>query len=356
MKKILIFIIIFLFVLFTELWILKKNVNYIPQFEVQYISFSEQDHFQWIRENEYYYKKKIIPLDSKYIYTYPLEPLGYIKYSKVGEEIEYYISEKQLFWRRSLTSYPYFEPYGKLILGVNADRTKLTVLDINGNILKEITGIFLVDLNCSYIYNAKFYCYSLFSDGKFDVFNEEETYSTNLKKEKAYFKSFSIKNKEIAFHYYFNDSDIFEIYKFDIKDGKISLNSMNLISSKILFPYTISFTFNKDIILFPNFKETIIIKNDNTYKLNIKKDTNSNSINFDTVQNQNEITIDTNFIGESKAYKNLIFIMKNKTLEIYDQNGNFLFYWDLIDSTNVMHIKDNLYIFLDKGYLSFKFI
>ncbi len=338
--------IVFIFTATISFFIFTAKYFYIPQLSIRWNDYLQQSDFQWIYQENYFVDKNLIKLDKNYLYTFSLIPKGYVRYNKVGDEIEFFLKDNQLFWKRKSTAYPYFEPYGRFIITVNADRTGVEVLEVNGQSLYEFDGLFLVDLKCI----EKSQCYLLFNDGKFIFFNEKNHYHLNVGIEKAFFKSFSIKNNQVIFHYFLNSQDHFGVYEIFFDAENPYLKKYKEIQSKIVFPYTISFQFNFDSILIPNFKETIILKNKKIYKLYKE---NQEKLSFSEINHQNEITLDVSFLGESIFYKNIVFVLKENLLEIYDNYHNFLFNIPIDKSKGSFFIyRDKLYIFFeDSGYL-----
>ncbi|GIX40596.1 MAG: hypothetical protein KatS3mg129_0329 [Leptospiraceae bacterium] len=350
LKKIIIFSITFV-ISFTIFGFLFSDKYFIiPQFEISFNEYKEQKDFQWIEQYQYYIGNKIINLESNYFYTFSVLPVGYVRYKKVGEEIEFFLPDNQLFWKKKSSAYPYFEPYGKYILTINADRTQIDVLDLNGQFLYQFNGLFLVDLKCK----EDNFCYLLFNDGRFIIFNQKNKFIFNPEIKNAFYKSLSIDGNQIAVHYYLNQNDYFNIYDVNLNSEKPYLKKINQIQSKIVFPYTVSFLFEKDSILIPHFKETILLSNNKIYKI-FK---NNSLINEVEIHNQNDISIDVSFLGESIKFNNLSFVLKKNVLEIYDANHNYLFELPIKQDKGSFFVYQNaLYIFLENsGYLKFYFI
>jgi hypothetical protein len=63
----------------------------------------------------------------------------YVKYQKVGSDVEFFNAKGDRFWKLESMEYPYLSHNGKLILLINGDQTGIRIVDYNGNILG--TGI-----------------------------------------------------------------------------------------------------------------------------------------------------------------------------------------------------------------------
>jgi hypothetical protein len=59
----------------------------------------------------------------------------YVKYQKVGSDIEFYNAKGERFWKVESQEYPYLSHNGRLILLMNGDHTVIRMVDYNGNIL-----------------------------------------------------------------------------------------------------------------------------------------------------------------------------------------------------------------------------
>jgi len=354
MRKFILFVVIFFLVNLLGMFLFAGKFYYIPQFKTDFYFYSDQSQFQWIYNNTYYYNNNKLELDKEFLYSYSLLPLGYVRYKKVGNEIEFFLPNKQLFWKKPSTAYPYFEPYGQYILTINADRTQVEVMDLNGQVIHKINGIFLVDLDCM-PQEKTHYCYFLFSDGKFVIIYQNNKLEFNPEIKKAFFKSFSIKNNQVAFHYYLDSNDYFDTYLIELNKEKPFLKKESSIKSKFFFPYTIPFLFDNNSIIFPHFKETLLIRNDKVYKIFFNEEQNF----LKEVHQKSEINFDISYIGDITFYKELFFILKDQQLEIYDHNQNPLFFIPIKNSDlgSFFLYNDKLYIFFeDKGYIEFYFI
>ncbi len=321
-------IISFLFISFFFI----DTYKFIPHLHFEFINYTDQKEFQWIEDNNYYFKNQTIKLDPDYLYSFSILPKGFIRYKKVGSEIEYILPDMQLFWKREIPSYPYMDPWGNFIININADRTKVIVFDINGNNLYTFDGNFLVDLQ--------------YSSGKFIIFNKDNYFTEYLEKPSSFLKSFFVMDDSIVFHYYKNNKDFFELYSIKIQNDLLQLKSKKIIESKIIFPYTISFVFSEDQIIFPNFGETIQLKENQIYSYILSPD--KKIIEIKSLKDYKEISIETSFKGDITIYKNLIFVIKKSFLEVYDNKGNFLFYIPIEFNKGFFFIKENLYIFYNK--------
>jgi hypothetical protein len=344
-KKIFLFLIVFILTATISFFIFTAKYFYIPQLSVRWNDYLEQSEFQWIYEENYFVDSNRTKLDKNFLYTFSLIPQGYVRYKKVGDEIEFFLKDNQLFWKRKSSAYPYFEPYGRFIITINADRTVVEVFEVNGQKLYEFDGLFLVDLKCI----EKSRCYLLYNDGKFIFFDEKNDFFLNAGIEHAFFKSFSVKNNQVVFHYFLGSQDYFGVYEIFFDAEKPYLKKYKEIQSNIVFPYTISFQHNFDSILIPNFRETIILKDKKIYKLFIE----NQKISFSEIKNQNDLSLDVSFLGESVFYKNIVFVLKENLLEVYDSHHNFLFYMPINQSKgSFFTYRDKLYIFFDDmGYL-----
>jgi hypothetical protein len=58
----------------------------------------------------------------------------YVKYQKVGSDVEFYNAKGERFWKLESLEYPYLSHNGKLILLMNGDHTVIRMVDYNGNI------------------------------------------------------------------------------------------------------------------------------------------------------------------------------------------------------------------------------
>ena len=96
---------------------------------------------------------------------------NYIKYQKVGKEIEYYNIKGERFWKIKSREYPYISYNSKIILLLNGDHSKVRVIDNNGKEIgiKEISGRFCTVMSFS---KRNDYCSTGFLDGSFYFLNQ----------------------------------------------------------------------------------------------------------------------------------------------------------------------------------------
>lgn len=346
LKKILIFITLFLVILPLITFLIKKNGYYFPKFKFEEFNFENQNKFQNIKRNFYYYKQKF-KLEEDFFYTFSYKPVGYIQFKKTGSEINFFLpGTNQIFWTKEAYYYPYIEPYGNFILGINSDRTKIEILDINGNLLQIIEGSFLVDFKCFEEQEPQ--CIFLFNNGKTIFFSKSFFKEFYLKEKKAFYKSLMIYNNYITFHYYQNSKDFFTTYEIIKKEKEITLKKQNEIISNFIFPYTISFCKLENNVVFPNFNQIIKVDKE------VKK-VKLNPFTEETILSQKQIKISTNFLGNSIYFNNLCLIHNEDSLSFWNKNGNLLFFYNLPSNKVDFFYDKNLYIFLNNSYINLSF-
>lgn len=346
LKKILISTTLFFVILPLTTFLIKKNGYYFPKIMFEEFNLENQVRFQYIKGNFYYYKKKI-KLEEGYLYSFAYKPVGYILFKKTGSEINFFLPENnQIFWTKEAHYYPYLEPYGNFILGINSDRTKIEILDINGNLLQSIEGSFLVDFKCFEVPEPQ--CIFLFNNGKIVFFSKSIFKEIYLKENKVFYKSFTVQNNIITFHYYKNSKDFFTTYEIVKKEKEITLKKQKEIISNFIFPYTITFCKLEDNIVFSNFNQIIKIQ-ENTKKVKL------DPIIEETINSQEQVEILTNFLGNSIYLENLCIVFNENFLSFWNKNGNLLFYYKLHSKKVDFFYDKNLYIFLDNSYISLSF-
>jgi hypothetical protein len=60
--------------------------------------------------------------------------LFYVKYQKVGNDIEFYNARGDRFWKIESMEYPYLSHGGKIVLLMNGDQSGIRIVDYNGNL------------------------------------------------------------------------------------------------------------------------------------------------------------------------------------------------------------------------------
>ncbi len=86
-------------------------------------------------------------LDENILVSVPFLGRGYFTYRKLGKNISYYSNHGEELWSKPFSSYPVSDYYGKMLLLINSDGTKVDLLDTNGVPLgvQSIHGSFLTD-------------------------------------------------------------------------------------------------------------------------------------------------------------------------------------------------------------------
>ncbi|MFN3605181.1 MAG: hypothetical protein ACK4UJ_10765 [Leptonema sp. (in: bacteria)] len=337
-----------LFVISTPifLFLLKTNKDYLPKIQITFTNYENQDKFQMIQDNFYIYKNQKKELEKNFNYSFSYKPIGYLRFKKNGKEVEFFLQEtNQLFWKKEAYHYPYFEPYGNFIFGINADRSQVEVMDVSGNLLYVLNGNFLVEVQC-FEREKDPICLLLFSEGKVTFLSKTFKKDFFLNIERAFFKSFSLNKEWITFHYYKELQDYFLTYKIDFKND-ISLKKQEEIFTSLVFPYTISFCKLEKTVLFPNFNEIIKLKeNAKTIQLNPYQE------ELKTVETLNELS----YLGSSQYLQDLCIIHNQKNLSFWSKNGNFLLNYVLNSKkSDFFYDHESLYVFLDSGYLTISF-
>jgi len=66
----------------------------------------------------------------------------YVKYQKVGKEIQYYNISGESYWKLKSREYPYLSYNGRMIFLMNGDQSSIRIADYNGNLIGNqiITG------------------------------------------------------------------------------------------------------------------------------------------------------------------------------------------------------------------------
>ncbi|MCS7205932.1 MAG: hypothetical protein NZ853_09550 [Leptospiraceae bacterium] len=339
--------------LFLVSFLFKKEEIYIPPIQFSLKNFNEQKDFQWLHKKEFFYQQKAYPLPSEFLYAFSILPNGFVRFQKVGSSIEYFISPEQLLWKKERFSYPYFEPYGRWIFLINSDRTAFEVLDLNGNSLVQVNGSFLVDIKC---HTEDDICFFLFSDGKLVSFYKNQSFEFFLQKPNSFFKSLSLRDQELAVHYYSQNQDVFEI--FDIRhQDTLTLKSKNTIQSPIVFPFTLPFVFYEDNIMFPNGENTILIQKAQVYEITSQTKTNE-EVSKNLIRTQKDLKLHTNFLGDSLSYGNLFFVVKPQNLEVYSLEGEQIFslFFEKNYEPMLFLYHHKVFVFLDREYLELNFL
>ncbi len=342
-----IFLVFFFTILIVPVWsfFLKKTYYLIPKLHFYYSDYENQDQIQTIKDGYYIFKNQKRKLDKEYIYSFSNKPIGYVRFKKTGKEIDFFLSEtNQIFWTKEAYFYPYLEPYGNFLFGINSDRTQIEVMDINGKLLYTFNGIFLVDLQC--LENYEVICIALFSDGKVIFLSKNFFKEHFFSVEKAFFKSFRFYKDTITFHYYKENQDVFVTYL--IKNKKeISFIKLKEIVSNISFPYTIPFCKLEKTILFPNFNSIIKIQ-ENTIKIHLNP-------YQEEIMNQEEFSYTGDLMGTAGYFYEFCTIFHKKNISFWSNNGNFLFNYK-INSEKIQFYSDkNFYVLAEQGYLTIRF-
>lgn len=337
-----------LFIIPFVMFFIKKTSYFLPKIKFNYIEYENQDKFQVIKEGYYIFKNQKSKLQDEYLYTYSFKPIGYVRFKKTGKEIDFILAEtNQVFWTKETFFYPYLEPNGNFLFGINSDRTHIEVMDINGNSLYIFNGIFLVDLQCSQ--NQELICTLLFSDGKLILFSKSFFQEIFLNIDKAFFKSLRLFKNTLTLHYYKENQDVFITYLMhEQKDEKkFTFIKLEEITSKTFFPYTIPFCKLDKTIIFTNFNS--IIK--------IQKDTKKISLNpyREEMITEKEPLISVNPIGNAGYFYEFCITFHQKQLNFWSNKGNFLFSYNLNTRNINFYTEEDYYLLSDDGYLMLSF-
>ncbi len=111
------------------------------------------------------------PVASGQLLFVPFLGDGYFAYRKIGTNISYHTLQGEELWKREQESYPVSDSYGKLVLLVSGDNSRVDLIDYNGVSVgaKTISGNFLTD----YCFAARNSIGSLlFSDGAWYILQE----------------------------------------------------------------------------------------------------------------------------------------------------------------------------------------
>lgn len=100
--------------------------------------------------NQSYYSfstRKFTNYTEPYNVDFALLVPGYIEYEKIGDAVNFFSSNGELFWNKPLNSYPRSGYHGSPVLYLSGDNNTVFLLDMSGNPVgaSELNGRFLTD-------------------------------------------------------------------------------------------------------------------------------------------------------------------------------------------------------------------
>jgi hypothetical protein len=107
---------------------IEKSPNIFPA-ETQFFIKSEQDYYLLRGNGEIFFSGRA----GDGLTAFSGNGLNYLKYQKVGTEIEFYNFRGERFWKMESLGYPYLSHNGRLIFLLNGDQTSVRFVDHNGN-------------------------------------------------------------------------------------------------------------------------------------------------------------------------------------------------------------------------------
>lgn len=114
---------------------------------------------------------KFYSISEDRLIDYSLTGEGYFEYKKLGDEISYYSGYRELFWKKSFSSYPRPGYYSKLLPLVSGDGNTVFLVDLNGvpTGAKSVDGRFAIDIGYASSVERTIV---LFSGGEYFLFSE----------------------------------------------------------------------------------------------------------------------------------------------------------------------------------------
>lgn len=200
---------------FVETWVWDKEGGYGTK-PYQY-SENPKDHLNGYKLGNSFFsfsanRFHTIPMDR--LIDYPLTGEGFYEYKKLGDEIVYYNGQREMFWRKSYSSYPRPGYFSTVIPLVSGDGNTVFIADRNGNLAGagNIDGRFAVDIAYSSESERTFV---LFGGGEFFLFDPQgeilwQYSQIDVEHKDTYFAksaSLSPKGEYISFHYQSGDKD-----------------------------------------------------------------------------------------------------------------------------------------------------
>ncbi|TGN10005.1 hypothetical protein [Leptospira ilyithenensis] len=141
---------------------------------------------------------------------------GHIEYQKIGDEVNFFDDSGELFWKKSINSYPRSGYFSSPVLYLSGDNNTVFLLDSSGNRvgLGELNGRFLTDFDFDHTGKG---AVVLFSGGEIYRIDEKgnSLYSLDLSidRKESFFKSVSISpnGSFVAVHFSTGKKDSFLI-------------------------------------------------------------------------------------------------------------------------------------------------
>jgi hypothetical protein len=183
---------------------------------------------------------------------------GFWEYKKLGDEILFWSSQRELFWKKAYSSYPRPGYFSGIIPLVSGDGNTVFLIDKNGNPLdrQEVNGRFLVDIAYA---TEEEVIGLLFSGGEYMILDGEGKILASdtregLEETETYFaKSIVVspKGNKYAIHYQSGNKDWVRLYHLDLqKERKIELPE--------IYPHRISLAVSDSGNLLLSLKEGLV--------------------------------------------------------------------------------------------------
>lgn len=170
--------------------------------------------------------KRLFKIDEAYLIDYSLFGEGFFQYKKLGDEVSFFDSNNELFWRKTYSSYPRPGYNPNLIPFVAGDGNIVFIVDKNGNQtgIEQVTGRFATDISYSYYSDNTIILFSggeyFLLDGKGNILLKHN--GKDIEHTQSYFAksvALSPSGKVFAIHAQDGDSDSITVY--DLKNERI---------------------------------------------------------------------------------------------------------------------------------------
>ncbi|MCZ8158075.1 MAG: hypothetical protein O9264_18290 [Leptospira sp.] len=141
---------------------------------------------------------------------------GYIEFQKIGDEVNFFSSSGELFWKKPINSYPRSGYFGSPVLYLAGDNNTVFLLDTSGNPLGtgELNGRFLTDYDFDQTGKG---AVILFSGGEIDRVDDKGilVYHKDLSENRvtSFFKSVTLSpnGKNVLVHFSVGSKDFLMI-------------------------------------------------------------------------------------------------------------------------------------------------